>query len=228
LKAVNRNTGLSLLEMSIVLIIIGLVVGSVLVGRDMVVTSQIRTIESEATAYQSAFQTFYGKYGYLPGDMPGDKASQSFPGQAWLGGNNDGQIIWTGEGAEAWRQMVLANLATGVSNTTCAASCYADPGDTIPRSKAFTNAGWTIMYDTHFYRNILLYGAKSSTDFMASTPVLTAAQASAIDTKFDDNIPDKGTIISINMTGYPDCFDLEKYNVQATDIACNFSIALGK
>jgi len=57
--------------MSIVLVIIGLIIGGVLVGQDLISVAKVRSQISQIEKYQTAVNTFKLKYGYLPGDMPG-------------------------------------------------------------------------------------------------------------------------------------------------------------
>ena len=68
--------GFTLIELSIVLIIIGLITGGILVGRDLVHAAEIRATISQEQRYNTAVNTFKLQYGYLPGDMPPNAASQ--------------------------------------------------------------------------------------------------------------------------------------------------------
>jgi prepilin-type N-terminal cleavage/methylation domain-containing protein len=81
--------GFTLIELSIVLVIIGLVVGSVLVGQDLIRAAYVRAQISQIEKYQTAVNTFYGKYGALPGDLQPIVASQ-FGFQMRAGGLGDG------------------------------------------------------------------------------------------------------------------------------------------
>ena len=60
--------GFTLIELSIVLVIIGLVVGGVLVGRDLINAAEIRSLLKEQEQFKTAAATFRGKYDCLPGD----------------------------------------------------------------------------------------------------------------------------------------------------------------
>ena len=71
-----RGAGFTLIEMSIVLVIIGLIIGGVLVGRDLINAAAIRSQISQIEKYNAAVNTFRGKYGYLPGDIPDPTATQ--------------------------------------------------------------------------------------------------------------------------------------------------------
>src|SRR5580692_12405602 len=72
----RRETAFTLIEMSIVLVIIGLIVGGVLVGQDLIRAAGVRAQISQIEKYNTAVNTFYGKYGYLPGDIPAEPAAQ--------------------------------------------------------------------------------------------------------------------------------------------------------
>jgi prepilin-type N-terminal cleavage/methylation domain-containing protein len=65
----SGNGGFTLIEMSIVLVVIGLIVGGVLVGQDLIRAAYVRAQISQIEKYNTAVNTFYGKYQALPGDM---------------------------------------------------------------------------------------------------------------------------------------------------------------
>lgn len=64
------RAGFTLLELSIVLVIIGLVIGGILVGRDLIIASQLRAHISQMERFNSATNTFKLKYNCLAGDCP--------------------------------------------------------------------------------------------------------------------------------------------------------------
>jgi len=137
------KSGFTLIELSIVLIIIGLITGGVLVGQDLISAATIRAQISQIEKYQTAVNTFRGKYGYLPGDIPDPVATQygfkprgtdcngtACPGE----GDGDGILLGTnnppiaygvanggGETAEFWVDLSTAKLLDGsftVANET--------------------------------------------------------------------------------------------------------------
>lgn len=65
-KAPNAFT---LIELSIVLVIIGLIVGGILTGRDLIKSAGTRAQIAQIEKLQTAVNTFRGKFGALPGDM---------------------------------------------------------------------------------------------------------------------------------------------------------------
>lgn len=68
--------GFTLIELSIVLVIIGLIVGGVLVGQSLINAAAVRAQVTQIEKFNSVVNTFYGKYGYLPGDLPAGPAAQ--------------------------------------------------------------------------------------------------------------------------------------------------------
>jgi prepilin-type N-terminal cleavage/methylation domain-containing protein len=65
----EKPDGFTLIELSIVLVIIGLLVGGVLVGQDLIRAAYIRAQISQIEKFNTALNTFYGKYQAMPGDM---------------------------------------------------------------------------------------------------------------------------------------------------------------
>ncbi len=58
------------------LAIIGLIIGGVLVGQDLIRAAEVRAQISQIEKYNTGVETFYGKYGPLPGDMTPTAATQ--------------------------------------------------------------------------------------------------------------------------------------------------------
>lgn len=65
-----RQLGFSLLELSVVLIILALLAGGIMVGQDMIRQSKVKSVLSDLKKYETAYNAFVGKYNAMPGDMP--------------------------------------------------------------------------------------------------------------------------------------------------------------
>ncbi|NGZ07730.1 MAG: prepilin-type N-terminal cleavage/methylation domain-containing protein [Magnetococcales bacterium] len=70
-KLFKRQGGFSLIEISIVLVIIGLLIGGVLKGQAMVQNSKIKRIASDVQMIQGAMNAYSDSYWMLPGDDSG-------------------------------------------------------------------------------------------------------------------------------------------------------------
>ena len=68
-RQLKPTGGFSLVELSIVLVIIGLLVGGILAGRSLIRASELRAVGSEYQRYLTASNAFRDKYFALPGDM---------------------------------------------------------------------------------------------------------------------------------------------------------------
>ena len=103
----QHRLGFTLIELSIVLVIIGLVIGGVLVGQQLIHAAQIRQQAAQFESINAAVNTFRTKYNCLPGDCPdatkffgalttptNGAACASIPSNGTLtcDGNGDGQI----------------------------------------------------------------------------------------------------------------------------------------
>jgi prepilin-type N-terminal cleavage/methylation domain-containing protein len=87
----------TLIEISIVLVIIGLIVGGVLVGQDLIRAAGVRAQISQIEKYNTAVNTFRGKYGYLPGDIKDPDASNfGFAARGPYAGEGDGNGVIEG------------------------------------------------------------------------------------------------------------------------------------
>jgi len=67
--AQKKEQGFTLIELSIVLVIIGLIIGGVLVGQDLIRAAEVRATVSQVEKYNTAVNTFRGKFNALPGDL---------------------------------------------------------------------------------------------------------------------------------------------------------------
>lgn len=65
-----KKTGFTLIEISMVIVIIGLIVGVVLVGSDLRQASRRSSLLQDTERLRTAIVSFKQKYGYYPGDLP--------------------------------------------------------------------------------------------------------------------------------------------------------------
>ena len=123
----NRYHAFTLVELSIVLVIIGLIIGGVLTGQSLMRAAETRRIIADSQAYISAAQTFKDQYFYWPGDIKNASdfwfdATTCPTGSVTAGCNGDGRIEYVaGSGSEAkrvWQHMYLADMTTDFHDGT--------------------------------------------------------------------------------------------------------------
>lgn len=104
-KSTKEIKAFSLIEMSIVLVVIGLVAGAVFKGRELLENAKIRSIASDFQQYDMAVNNYQETYQALPGDDP--RASAHFSGTD--SGDGNGQI--SGKEADLfWQHLHKATL----------------------------------------------------------------------------------------------------------------------
>jgi prepilin-type N-terminal cleavage/methylation domain-containing protein len=146
----KMQSGFTLVEIAIVLVIIGLLLGGVLKGTELIESAKVKRAVNEVNGVSTAFYAYQDRYQRLPGD-DGPIGNLNARGGAWAApfagaGNNDGTILVTlaqtfnggGESAALWRQLQAAGFLTGNPNVALAT-------DTVPRNAfggliGFTNA----------------------------------------------------------------------------------------
>ena len=66
----QHRAGFTLIELSIVLVIVGLIIGGILVGQQLIHAAQIRQQAKQFELINAGVNTFRTKYNCLPGDCP--------------------------------------------------------------------------------------------------------------------------------------------------------------
>ena len=84
----KKASGFSLIEISMVLLIVGIIVGATLKGRDLIESAQLKSMASDVGAIKIAYANYVNSYGNLPGD---DKLAKERFGTAVENGDGDGK-----------------------------------------------------------------------------------------------------------------------------------------
>jgi prepilin-type N-terminal cleavage/methylation domain-containing protein len=85
----KQQNGFTLIEIAIVLVIIGLLLGGVLKGQELIQSARVRNLISQQDGIKAAYFGFLDRYRALPGDY--NQATTNISG-ATVNGNNNGQI----------------------------------------------------------------------------------------------------------------------------------------
>jgi prepilin-type N-terminal cleavage/methylation domain-containing protein len=218
----TQQSGFTLIELSIVLVLVGLIVGGVLVGKDLIQAAEIRAQVAQIDGYNTAIRTFQIKYGGLPGDLAAASASAfgfSTGDGSMNRGDGDGYIRCRGGGDACpqldgemllvWAQLSQSNLIAGTFDP----ATFYGIGSGIPAMKINESNGMGLGR----CNGIVLFAHRPNPMFMgqqnwpdpvdysannfylgeceiigAIAPSLTPAEALAIDSKIDDGRPLSG------------------------------------
>jgi len=103
------QTGFTLIEIAIVLVIIGLLLGGVLKGQELINSAKVKNLANDMRAIQTAVFAFQDKYKALPGDYLAATANSTFGGTGYTTGDGNG-VISAAEAPDAWDQLRKGNL----------------------------------------------------------------------------------------------------------------------
>jgi prepilin-type N-terminal cleavage/methylation domain-containing protein len=114
----KRSSGFTLVEIAIVLVIVGLLIGGILVARSMMNTAQIGAMTRQVGQYDIAIEQFQEKFRGLPGDSSKFYASGDNDGKIEDGGATNGKgSLFAGEVANFWVNLETATQIKVSGNT---------------------------------------------------------------------------------------------------------------
>lgn len=116
----RKQGGFTLVEIAIVLVIIGLLLGGVLKGQEMIDNAKIKNAINDLNGVSTAYNSYLDRFKRMPGDdnlLP----TRGGPWASLSGGGLDGILTnasaatftGVGEGAGFWQQLKAAGFITG-------------------------------------------------------------------------------------------------------------------
>jgi prepilin-type N-terminal cleavage/methylation domain-containing protein len=105
----RRQSGFTLIEIAIVLVIIGLLLGGILKGQELITSARVRNIIAQIDGTKAAFYGFQDRYRSLPGDF--SAATTQISG-ATQDGDGNGQILGD-ESIAVWDHLSHAGFING-------------------------------------------------------------------------------------------------------------------
>jgi prepilin-type N-terminal cleavage/methylation domain-containing protein len=124
------QAGFTLIEIAIVLVIIGLLLGGVLKGQELITAARVRNLISNQDGVKAAYFGFLDRYRGLPGDYSG--ATANIPNCAAAtcpDGNGNGQIASGQESIATWAHLSKAGFITGSYNYNATESTATTPSN---------------------------------------------------------------------------------------------------
>lgn len=227
----------SIIELSIVLVVIGLLSSTVIFSKSVIESAKIQSLYKEQIKIKVYIDEFIRIYNFLPGDIPNAVA-------AFGGSNGDGNSKIEGhEIYQFWLHVYLANLMTekltGVTASQNPALKVSELRKNIPASKIFSRSGyvvtskiWSAVSQNISNKNLnviinLSEFQSQDSDGIGLSPALTPMLMRKLDRKFDDELPYEGEIIAIKYengkcnTSTSDNYESDiKYLSSTKDLEC--------
>lgn len=210
-ESYSGGPGFTLLEVTAVLIIIALLIGGVLVGRDLIRASRVRTQIGQLEGFTQALMAFRDKYGSIPGDLHADDAAaMGFTTRSGAAGHGDGNGLL--EGCEAfdpfganiplgcevllfWSDLADSRLITGAfpsaEDDYLSIATYEESLGYFPRA-ALADRGTVV--PVRCVQGGLYYRLMRVSSLINFSPAIYAADAHNMDSKIDDGKPGSGVM----------------------------------
>jgi len=183
----RHTNGFTLIEIAIVLVIIGLLLGGVLKGQELITGARVRNLISQQDGIKAAFFGFQDRYRALPGDYAA--AATNINGVT-IAGDGNGRIEGPNGGGTyetllAWNHLTAAGFLNG--SYTLATSTTSVAADTNNPKNPYS-VYIQIVYDA-VYGTTAGKPAKHNLKTGSQVPVEIMAE---VDRKVDDGLPDAG------------------------------------
>lgn len=218
-----KNHGFSLVELSIVLVILGLLAGGIVAGQSLIRASELRAVTAEYARHSTAVQNFRTEFNAIPGDMTnatdywGEDPNGcptnliQTPREATCNGNGDNIMRYDqNENLRAWQQLANAGFMegsyTGVGGASAGQETMHIPGVNSPLGR-IARTTWSFNnFDTMSdavngswwwnlrYPKMLVVGIPNTS--WPTGGFLNTTEAWNIDKKLDDGKPGTGAIWS--------------------------------
>lgn len=195
------NKGFTLVELSIVIIIVALIIGGVVAGSNMISQLRLNSVITQVKENTFATFAFRDKYGALPGDFANARAflgTDCGASDAECNGDGNNVISFTASSVDSeehrfWHHLFLAGLVNDEFKPENGVNC--SPGNNRPLvdSSSNTQGGLQVINindsETNFsFRVALPYNSECNGAFFSS------AESLSLDKKFDDGTPALGDV----------------------------------
>ncbi len=192
MNKVSKQKGFTLIEIAIVLVIIGLLLGGVLKGQELINTARVRALNNTVDGITAAWFSFQDRYRAFPGDYT--QASVNLPGSP-VDGDGNGLVGGASATPDAERAMVWMHLQSAGYIT----GGYDDPNAKVANADEY-GCSVTVCPDNGFGAGMNLnYGAMRQAGGSDAHELMTGRGIpveviAELDRKVDDGSPATGAM----------------------------------
>lgn len=206
--------GFTLVELAVVMIIIGILIGGILKGQELITNARITSTISQFESLSAAYNDFRNQYNATPGDMiDADTRLANCGAAACVRGDGDGQLddligaAPAGEALNFYLHLLGAGYLTGLdgNGTGFGHNAPAAPVGGGYGAGRKVGAAANGFPDGRAGVYISLLGAQDAV--AAGNGIVTTTQAQRIDTKLDDGSSDTGSMLGDTANTGCDTYD---------------------
>lgn len=179
--------GFTLVEIAIVLVIIGLLLGGVLKGQELITQAKIRNVANDFNGMSAAVYSYQDRYKKFPGDD--DQAESRWASPATKNGNGNGMV------GDAGNKAMLDCAGDAKDSENCRFWQHLRLSGFVSGDTASTNAPQNAAGGLLQAQN----GALGLAGLIICSSNLPGKIANAIDAQFDDGKPGTGSVRGTNV-----------------------------
>lgn len=180
----KKQSGFTLVEIAIVLVIIGLLLGGILKGQELITSARVRNLADQNSGIQAAYYGFIDRYRAIPGDMPANNAINAIGVAGLLGGNGNGQLDQGSldEALDVWHHLSNAGFITGLYAGIDASG---NPAGSAIAVGGYQTAGAT---PVNAFQGSILLGTSNEYQIPAGAPAAAARLLFSFGTQIPVNV----------------------------------------
>ncbi|MEM7206616.1 MAG: prepilin-type N-terminal cleavage/methylation domain-containing protein [Pseudomonadota bacterium] len=203
----KRQQGFTLVEIAIVLVIIGLILGGILKGQELIDSARVRSISNDISGIRTGWYAFQDRYNGLPGDF---SRAEAQIGNSTSDGDGNGRVDTAIEVGGVWEHLADSGFISGdfggeeqsIDDVLCdTESCPSNP----------FNGFYKISYGERIPGD-----ASDANEFFTGDQIPVSIMLQ-LDNKLDDGVADDGEMRSHDDTDI-NCRSGSDWNLSGTGV----------